>query len=185
MSIDDRFPETLEAAQTGAEWALADLYRHLHPRLLRYLRSMEPAEGEDLAADVWLDVAAGLVRFGGDEQAFRAWAFTIANRRLIDLRRKRMRRATFAMDVDVLEARAGEGNVEQEAMTELTTAAALARIGALPRDQAEVVLLRVLADLPAAEVARILGKREGAVRALQHRGLRRLARQTLKEPVPK
>jgi RNA polymerase sigma-70 factor (ECF subfamily) len=56
-----------------------------------------------------------------------------------------------------------------------STRTALALIAELPRDQAEVVALRVLGGLDVAEVARILGKRPGAVRVLAHRGLRRLA----------
>jgi RNA polymerase sigma-70 factor, ECF subfamily len=57
----------------------------------------------------------------------------------------------------------------------LSTRAALAVIGQLPHDQAEVVLLRVVAGLGVEQVARLLGKRPGAVRVLAHRGLRRLA----------
>ena len=56
-----------------------------------------------------------------------------------------------------------------------STEQAVALIGSLPVDQAEVLLLRVVADLDVATVAAILGKRPGAVRVLAHRGLRRLA----------
>ncbi len=60
MSMEERFPTILAAARAGEEWALAELYRDLHPRILRYLRALEPAEAEDLASEVWLDVARGL-----------------------------------------------------------------------------------------------------------------------------
>jgi RNA polymerase sigma-70 factor, ECF subfamily len=56
-----------------------------------------------------------------------------------------------------------------------STRAALALVAELPPDQAEVVALRFLGGLEVAEVARIVGKRPGAVRVLAHRGLRRLA----------
>lgn len=183
MSLDDRFATTLDAAQTGAEWALADLYRDLHPRVLRYLRAMEPAEAEDLASEAWLGVAEGLRRFEGDERAFRAWAFTIARRRLLDLRRQRSRRATAPTQAQRLEEHAATGNVEDEAMAALGAEAALARIAALPPDQAEVVLLRVLGGLEVGEVARAMGKRPGTVRVLQHRALKRLAREIQREVV--
>ena len=62
-------------------------------------------------------------------------------------------------------------------MTALATEAALARVATLPPDQAEVILLRVLGGLPVADVARIMAKRPGAVRVIQHRALRRLAEQ--------
>jgi RNA polymerase sigma-70 factor (ECF subfamily) len=61
--------------------------------------------------------------------------------------------------------------------------AALRRVARLPADQAEVVALRVLAGLSAEQVAEIVGKRAGAVRVLQHRGLRRLANELAAEGV--
>ena len=57
----------------------------------------------------------------------------------------------------------------------LSTGAAIALIGTLPRLQAEVILLRVLAGLDNEAVARLLGRSPGAVRVAAHRGLRRLA----------
>jgi RNA polymerase sigma-70 factor (ECF subfamily) len=185
MSQAERFETTLAAAQAGAEWALAELYRDLHPRVLRYLRAQEPSEAEDLASEVWLDVARGLGRFEGEEQAFRAWAFTIARRRLVDLRRQRARRPAVPTSVERLIEGGGMGDVEEEAMTGLTTGAAIARIATLPPDQAEVVLLRVLAGLTVREVAGIMGKRPGTVRVLQHRALKRLAREVRREVVTK
>jgi RNA polymerase sigma-70 factor, ECF subfamily len=181
--MDDRFPSTLEAARAGAGWALAELYRELHPRVLRYLRVMEPAEYEDLAADVWLETSDALQRFEGDETGLRALAFTIARRRLLDLRRRRARRATRALPEEALLAPANAGDVEEEAMASMSTDAALSRICSLPPDQAQVILLRVLADLPVVQVAAILDKRPGAVRALQHRAIRSLARQISHEAV--
>jgi RNA polymerase sigma-70 factor, ECF subfamily len=54
----------------------------------------------------------------------------------------------------------------------------------LSPDQRAVVLLRVVADLPVEEVARILGKREGAVKALQHRAMASLRRHLSRDPTP-
>jgi RNA polymerase sigma-70 factor (ECF subfamily) len=183
MSQAEPFATTLAAAQAGAEWALAELYRDLHPRVLRYFRAQEPSEAEDLASEVWLDIARGLTRFDGEEQAFRAWAFTIARRRLVDLRRQRARRPAVPTPVERMIDRGGIGDVEEEAMTTLSTEAAIARIAALPPDQAEVVLLRVLGGLSVQEVAGIVGKRPGTVRVLQHRALKRLAREVRREVV--
>ena len=64
---------------------------------------------------------------------------------------------------------------------EASASDALSVIGRLPPDQAEVVLLRVVGGLSAEEVGRIVGKNAGAVRVLQHRGLKRLA-EILGEP---
>jgi RNA polymerase sigma-70 factor (ECF subfamily) len=185
MNVEERFATTLAAAQAGAAWALAEMYRDVHPRILRYVRALEPSEAEDLASEIWLDVARGLTRFEGDDRAFRAWAFTIARRRLVDLRRQRARRPAVPTPVEQLAERGGIGDVEEEAMASLTTEAAIARIATLPPDQAEVVLLRILGGLSVGEVAAIMGKHPGTVRVLQHRALRRLAREVRREAVTK
>jgi RNA polymerase sigma-70 factor (ECF subfamily) len=177
MSSEDEFQGRLVAAREGSESALTELYRALYPRIVAYLRAVEPADGDDLACDTWLDVARGLARFRGDERALRAWAFTIAKRRVSDLRRRRVRKRFVPTPPDLLAEAGGVGDAEEEAFASLGTDWAFALITwSLPRDQAEVVLLGVLGDLGTNEVARIVGKRPGTVRVMQHRALRRLAR---------
>src|SRR5437016_6145730 len=69
-------------------------------------------------------------------------------------------------------------DVEDEAVDALTAQAAIGRIvEILPADQAEVVLLRVLAGLSAEDTGELMGKRPGTIRVLQHRALDRLARE--------
>lgn len=176
------FQGALAAARLGEEWAVTLLWRELHPRILRYLRvSVGDSDGEDLASDVWLEVARGLGRFDGDESAFRAWVFTIARRRVIDAGRRVQQRRTDPMSAQQIDRGRDEAPGELEARLALD--AALRRVGRLPREQAEVVALRVLAGLSAEQVAEILGKRAGTVRVLQHRGLRRLATELAAEGV--
>ncbi len=182
MTIEG-FEGVLAAAQAGGEWAIATLYRDLHPKVLRYLSAREPREAEDLASDVWLDVARGLERFRGDEAGFRAWVFTIARRRLLDLHRRAAVRGRTPVPQELVGGERQGGDVEEEALTALETERAIARIATLPGDQADVVLLRIVADLSVADVARIVGKRPGAVRALQLRALRTLARNVAPEAV--
>ena len=175
------FDTVLEEARAGNESAIAALYRRFHPKLLRYLRAQEPAEGEDLAAETWIDAARCLHRFKGDERAYQRWIFTIARRRLIDFRRRRRRSAqAHAAWHNGSEPRARE-DAGDPVLAASETDAALVRIASLPPDQAEVVLLRVVAGLDSADVAKILGKRPGTVRVLQHRALRRLAEQFARE----
>ena len=176
------FQAALAAARLGEEWAVALLWRDLHPRILRYLRvAVGDSDAEDVASDVWLEVARGLRRFGGDELAFRAWVFTIARRRVIDVGRKVQRRRTDPLSPQQVDRRADDAPEELEARLALD--AALRRVARLPRDQAEVVALRVLAGLSTDQVAAIVGKRAGAVRVLQHRGLRRLESELAAEGV--
>jgi RNA polymerase sigma-70 factor, ECF subfamily len=171
VALGPPFQSVLSAAQTGAEWAVGALYRDLHPALLRYLRANEASEAEDLASEVWLDVAGGLTRFEGDESAFRSWLFTIARRRLIDLRRRRARRRTDLVPLERLSERADP--IDPLAIVE--SEGALACLAALPAEQAEVVLLRVVAELDSNEVAAVMGKKPGTIRVIQKRALERLA----------
>lgn len=150
------------------------LYRELQPALLRHLRSSHPEQAEDIAADVWAEVAFLLPRFVGGDAAFRGWVFTLARRRLIDSYRRAGRRRTepLALEGDALSSDRPEDEVVDRMSIE-RTAARLHDL--LPADQAEVLLLRVVGGLSVDEVALIMGKQPVNVRVLQHRALRRLA----------
>jgi RNA polymerase sigma-70 factor (ECF subfamily) len=172
--IDD-FAATLRDAQAGDESAVAVLWRELNHRLVRFLQVRVPDAAEDIASEVWLTVALRLGRFEGGEVEFRAWLFTIARSRLIDWqRRRRSRPQTVGGLVEPYAERAAVDDPAAEALATLDREASLAMIARLPADQGEVILLRVLADLDVARVSQIVGKRPGAVRMLQLRGLRRL-----------
>ena len=155
---------------------LAALYRELQPGLLRYLRAVAPGNAEDLAADVWVEVAASAHRFHGDESAFRGWIYTIARRRVIDGQRRAGRRRTDPVTADRLVAFPEPDRPDDLALARMATEAVIAHvIAVLSPDQAQVVLLRVVGGLRVSQVAELLGKQPGTVRVLQHRGLRRLA----------
>jgi RNA polymerase sigma-70 factor, ECF subfamily len=175
LMLGSSFPELLAAAQGGDERAFAVLWRHLQPALLRYFRVVAPPAAEDLAADTWLSVICRLQQFRGDEGAFGAWLFTVARHRAIDWRRQATRRPTNLVSVERLAERPAPDDPVAQVLEGQSTRAALALLAQLSADQAEVVALRVLGGLEVAEVARIVGKRPGAVRVLAHRGLRRLA----------
>lgn len=173
--IGRSFPGVLAAAQHGDERAFALLWRDLQPAVLRYLRVAAPAAAEDLAADTWMSVIRGLDRFRGDEPGFRALVFTAARHRALDWRRQASRTPFTAVPVETVEDRPAPDDPAEAVLEAQSTRAALALIAELPRSQAEVVALRMVAGLDVAQVASIVGKRPGAVRTLTHRGLRRLA----------
>jgi RNA polymerase sigma-70 factor, ECF subfamily len=182
--IGAAFGVVLARAQAGDEAAFARLFADVQPALLRYLRVITP-EAEDVAGETWLQVVTGLRGFRGQEEAFRAWLFTIARHRAADAGRSRARRP--AVPIAVSEADQGlaaQGlaagqllapDAADLALEGISARAVVALIATLPRDQAEVVMLRVVAGLEVADVASIVGKSPGAVRVAAHRGLRRLA----------
>jgi RNA polymerase sigma-70 factor (ECF subfamily) len=178
------FENVLFAARAGAEWAWARIYEELSPPVAGYLRAHGAADPEDLAAEVFLQVVRGLDGFSGPEPAFRAWVFTIAHRRLVDDVRRRSRRPVAPAGPEALEAAAGAGgDVEGEALAGLDHERVRQAIDALPGDQRAVVLLRIIGDLTIEQIAEALGKRPGAVKALQRRALRRME-QAYPFPVP-
>ena len=168
------FVEALDAARQGDEQALTALWRELQPDLLRYLRAVDPGAAEDIASDTWLEVTRRLDRFTGGERDFRGWLFTIARHRLIDARRRAARHRTAP--VAWLPERPGADDPAADVLAGLSTEASIRLVSQLPPEQAEAVLLRVMAGLDTEQVARIMGKQPGNVRVLSHRGLRSLAR---------
>lgn len=164
-------------AQAGDETAFTRVYREVQPMLLGYLKGLVADDAEDVAAETWLQITRDLGTFRGDGQGFRGWAATIARHRALDHRRRRKTRPeTTPLD----QAPSGLHQARDaavEALEHLDTVRALRGVAALPRDQAEAVLLRVVVGLDASRAAQVLGKRAGAVRTAAHRGLRRLAAQ--------
>ena len=173
MPPDDELADALRGARKGDETAFAVLWRTLQPAVLRYLRVVVGDTAEDVASETWLQAIRDLHRFTGDEAGFRAWLFRIARHRAIDERRRAGRRPEHPTD------QADPGTPTRDTATEVlegdSTAWALSLIATLPTDQAEAVMLRVVAGLDVAGTAHVLGKRSGAVRIATMRGLRRLA----------
>ncbi|MDA8358761.1 MAG: sigma-70 family RNA polymerase sigma factor [Actinomycetota bacterium] len=172
----------LADARRGDEWAIAVLFRTLQPPLMRYLRHHAPDVAEDLAAECWLAVSKVLANFEGDAQDLRAWLFGAARNQVANHYRTRGRR------LHLVRAEAASGHAPPDpADTVLDTLSAQEAVEALtralPADQAEVVLLRVVGGLSVEQVATILGKSPGSVRVAQHRALRRLAKTWQQEAV--
>jgi RNA polymerase sigma factor (sigma-70 family) len=167
------FDDVLTAAQAGAGWAFEVLYRDLSPVVTGYLRLHGAAEPDDLASETFLGVFTGLAGFRGDEEALRSWVFTIAHRRLIDDWRKRSRRPQLTDDDADLALLSG-GDAEDDALIRVGTEDVHRMCAGLPDDQRSVLLLRVLADLTVEQVAGVMGRSVGSVKALQRRGLRTL-----------
>lgn len=171
------FEAVLVAAAAGDGRAVEALFRELQPRLLRFLVAQEPRVADDLAAEVWLAVATGISRFEGDWHDFRAWVFAIARRRLADHRRTAVRRRTDVVDSDAFDLREADDAPEQQTLDKLSGQQAAALItSVLVGDQAEVLLLRVLADLDVDDVAAIMQRSPNWVRVTQHRALRTLVK---------
>jgi len=172
-----RFDDVIDRLRGGDPHAVEQLFGEIQPRLLRFLHSQESRYADDLAAEVWLAVAGGVVRFEGDWDDFRAWIFTIARHRLADHRRTAARRRTDPVAVEGFDDRVSDDTTEDTALDKISGRQAAELIATvLDGEQAEVLLLRVLADLDVDRVASIMQRTPNWVRVTQHRALRTLAK---------
>ena len=171
MTLGPTFAQVLAAAQAGGEWAWELIYRDLAPTVLGYLRARGAVDAEDLTGEVFLQVVRDAPSFRGGERDFRAWVLTIAHHRLLDDVRYRARRPAEATSEDLLEAAGPTGDVETDALKGLELGRLRRALEGLSPDQQDVLMLRLFGELTVEEVARIVDKRPGAVKALQRRGL--------------
>lgn len=165
----------VDAARAGCPLAFERIYRLLAGQVVSYLRWHRATDPDGLTNDVFVQVHRNLRAFEGDDQGFRSWLFTIAHHRMIDDRRRASRQPLVQSDVEVDDS-AGYGDVEEDAFAVMARDSVRDLLAVLSPDQRDVVLLRIVADLSVEEVARMLGKRQGAVKALQHRALATLRR---------
>lgn len=175
------FEEVLAAARANHGWAFTCLYESSAGAVAGYLRVQGASEPDDLTSEVFLAAFSRIGSFKGDEKAFRRWVFTIAHARLIDDRRARARRPA---PETLEESTAGlVDSAESEAVSRLGLERLERLLARLSPDQRTVLTLRILADLPIDQVASVLGKQPGAVKALQHRALGALRRELVAEGV--
>lgn len=172
----ESFSSLLEAARQGDEAAWGELYRGLAPAVLGYLRANGAPDAEDTLGEVFLQVARDVPSFYGEERGFRSWVFTIAHHRLIDARRHAARRP-LELAAEPPEPREREEDVADKALAKIGTEEVERVLELLSPDQRAVLLLRVIGDLSIEDVAKALGKRPGAVKALQRRGLAAIKRE--------
>lgn len=177
MRVPTDFPEVLAGARRGDEAAWAALYDSLAPQVLGYLRVRGANDAEEVLGDVFLHVARGIGGFTGDVAGFRSWVFVIATSRLRDERRRLRRKPTEELDAAAEERLVGSVDVEDEVEQAAAAAEVQVLLRALTPDQRAVVELRVFGGLASREVATILDKPVGAVKALYHRGLGSLRRE--------
>ncbi len=181
LRLGDNFDQVLAAARTGADWAWERIYDSLAPTLVGYLRARGAPDPDGVAGDVFAQLVRDIDRFEGDEAGFRSWVFVMAHHRLLDDLRRRKRRPESAVAPESLSGLTDPTDVEADAVGSVTRAELRELIDALTPAQREVILLRVFGGLKVEEVAKAIGRRPGAVKALQRRALESL-RSRIEDP---
>jgi len=176
LRIGQPFDIVLASARAGGEWAWRQIYDAHSGAVLGYLRGRGAEDPEDLLGDVFLNVVRSIDSFTGGEEAFRGWILTIARRRLVDDQRKRSRRPQPSATLEELLEVGSTVDTEEQAIIRLDGERTIEAIRELTPNQQDVLLLRLVADLPLQEVAGVMGKRLSGVKALQRRALASLGR---------
>lgn len=134
-----------------------------------YYRVSNVQDAEDLTDDVFLKMVEGIRSCRAhEERSFLAWLFRIANNSVVDHHRRQAVRDHLPLDEEHLPTHSGPEAPVEVKLTQERLQQAIAK---LTSDQQQVIILRFIEGLSNAEIGRILDKSEGAVKALQYRGL--------------
>ncbi|MFI9269437.1 ECF subfamily RNA polymerase sigma factor, BldN family [Kitasatospora sp. NPDC052896] len=169
--------ELVERAQAGESEAFGRLYDHYCDTVYRYIyyRVGSRATAEDLTSETFLRALRRIGTFTWQGRDFGAWLVTIARNLVAD----HFKSSRFRLEVttgEMLDSNECERSPEDSVLESLSNAALLDAVRRLNPQQQECVTLRFLQGLSVAETARIMGKNEGAIKTLQYRAVRTLAR---------
>lgn len=169
----------VQGLRAGDPEATIAVYRALSGPVYGYLlrRMGDPEAAQDVTAEAFTEVLEGADAFEGPPAGLRAWVFRIARNRMVDHYRRESYRRHSSLDEMAEAGRLPEAvdDPESEVVGRTEQERILALTEELTPDQREVVLLRLVAELPVAEVAELMDRTPGAVKVLQHRALRSLA----------
>jgi len=172
-----RMMDLVEAAQRGETEAFGRLYDHYSDTVYRYIyyRVSSKATAEDLTSETFLRALRRIGTFTWQGRDFGAWLVTIARNLVAD----HFKSSRFRLEVttgEMLDANEVERSPEDSVLEQLSNEALLTAVRKLNPQQQECVTLRFLQGLSVAETARVMGKNEGAIKTLQYRAVRTLAR---------
>jgi RNA polymerase sigma-70 factor, ECF subfamily len=155
--------------------AFAAFYEQAHPAVFRYVYMLHggpPGDVEDITAEVFARAWARRQRFAGSAEAALGWVVTIARRLVIDQQRRQRHRHTSALDEAMPADHAG--GPEQHAILRERERLALDLLARVSLEQRDLLILRYFLDWRVRDIARHLGRSEGAVSVSIHRALRAL-----------
>jgi len=147
--------------------ALTRLYEENFDRIYRYivLKIGDRIEAEDMTQQVFLNALKSISSFKWKGMPFSSWLYRIAHNQIVDYLRKKSRRATVPLDESIS---SGNDDPRQTAERKMDIEQLAKATKKLTPAQQEVISLRFAGELSVAEVAKVMGRSEGAVKALQH-----------------
>ena len=177
--------DIVRQAQAGESSAFGRLYEMYYDQILRYVafKCGNQLEAEDLTGEVFLKMIESIDKFKFKGFPFTSWLYRIAHNTVIDNFRRKGRRPTVPLDEMIADTTAGDSDLERHAEISWTMREVVRAMEDLTDLQREVITLRFAGGLSVAETASAVGKKENAVKALQHAGIRKL-RQIMNPPQP-
>jgi len=154
-------------AQQRDHEAFTQLYEAYFDKIYRYvaLRIGSKPEAEDMTQQVFFKALRSISSFRWRGIPFSAWLFRIAHNEVVDYLRKKATRVTAPLDESLASI---DSDPQQVVEHKLDIARLISATKQLTEAQREVISLRFAGELPVAQVARVMGKSQGAVKALQH-----------------
>lgn len=162
-------------AQSGDSEAFAQLYDAYLERVYRYVffRVSDDQTAEDLCSQVFLKAWEGLERYQKNGSPFVAWLYTIAHNLVID--HYRTRKESVGLD-EIVPLASEDESLDEQVGASFDLQIMREVLEFLNEEQQQVLTLRFIAELSTEEIAKAMGKREGAVRALQMRALQMMSK---------
>jgi RNA polymerase sigma-70 factor, ECF subfamily len=169
--------QLIQRARQGDLAAVSELYNLHVDRIYRYVRyrTGDDPTAEDITAEVFLRAIESLGSYSDQGAPFIAWLYRIAQARIIDFWRSSRRRQTAPLEDPLLQdgLLVTDEDINLDFLQHRSLWSALRQ---LTDDQQNVIILKFMQGLDNAEIAQVLGKTEGAIKALQRRALEALAR---------
>lgn len=167
----------LERARQAEPEALAELYDQYVDRIYAYIyhRVGQTEVAEDLTGQVFMRMLEAIGAGHPWRTSFTGWLYRIAHNLVIDFYRRRQR-ATFVELDDAAPIHATDGDPLRAAELRLESQRVRKALQMLTEEQSQVITLRFLEEFSIAEVAEMMGKTEGAIKALQYRAVLTLKR---------
>ena len=168
--------EAVGRAQKGDAAAFAVLYEDYYDRIFRYVsfKTGNSLEAEDITAEVFVKMLESIDSFRWQGYQFSSWLFRIAHNLVVDHFRKRGRRHIVALDDAPAAATEYNPDLDRKLDVDMSMVPVQEAMKDLTDLQREVISLRFAAGLSVAETARAVGKKDNAVKALQHAGIKKL-----------
>jgi len=157
----------VQRAQQHDEEAFAELYEKYFDKIYRYicLKIGNRIEAEDMTQQVFINALRSISSFKWRGLPFSAWLFRIAHNQVVDYLRKKTRQTVFSLNESIT---ASGDNPQKIIEQNMSIEQLVLATKVLTPAQQQVIALRFAGELPISQVAKIMGKSEGAIKALQH-----------------